>query len=198
MSDAALWPRTARAVVGRAAKQALEASGYYRRRLRRLAFPGAVTFCYHGLLDGRGESVPFGDLHVTRDVFDGHCRLIAETCDPLSLSDLQAVLAGERAMPPRPIVITFDDGYASVLELALPVLERYGLPAAVFVALIPLLGMYVVTALYMFGTLRFQNKVASWRSALIALVVVVALYAVFERAFQVSLPHGLLGEWIEG
>lgn len=80
-------------------------------------------------------------------------------------------------------------------------LRRVGalfLPAAAFVALIPLLGMYVVTALYMFGTLRFQSKVASWRAALIALVVVVALYAVFERAFQVSLPHGLLGEWIEG
>ena len=99
----------------------------------RLALPGAVTFCYHGLLDGRGESVPFGDLHVTRDVFDGHCRLIAETCDPLSLSDLQAVLAGERAMPPRPIVITFDDGFANTLENAAPVLSGAGFTSIQFI-----------------------------------------------------------------
>jgi peptidoglycan/xylan/chitin deacetylase (PgdA/CDA1 family) len=133
MTEVAAWPRSARAVVGRAAKQALEASGYYRRRLRRLTFPGVAALCYHGLLPGTGTSVPFAGLHITRDVFEGHCRLIAETCDPISLADLHAVLAGARPMPPRPVVITFDDGYASLLELALPVLERYRLPAAVFV-----------------------------------------------------------------
>jgi hypothetical protein len=67
------------------------------------------------------------------------------------------------------------------------------LPAAVFVALIPLIGMYVGSAVYLFGTLRFQSKLGVVRSAIIAVVASVALYVVFERLFQVSLPHGWLG-----
>jgi hypothetical protein len=67
------------------------------------------------------------------------------------------------------------------------------LPAAVFVALIPLIGMYVGSALYLFGTLHFQSKLGVVRSAIIAIVASVALYVVFERLFQVSLPHGWLG-----
>lgn len=71
------------------------------------------------------------------------------------------------------------------------------LPAAVYVALIPLLGMYVASAGYLFATLRFQSGLKSVRSALIAVVASVALYLVFERAFQVSLPHGWLGVWLD-
>ena len=67
------------------------------------------------------------------------------------------------------------------------------LPAALFVALIPLIGMYVGSALYLFGTLRFQSRLSMVRSSLIAVVASVALYVVFERLFQVSLPHGWLG-----
>ena len=67
------------------------------------------------------------------------------------------------------------------------------LPAALYVALIPLIGMYVGAVLYLFGTLRFQSRLPAARSALIAVVASVALYVVFERLFQVSLPHGWLG-----
>ena len=67
------------------------------------------------------------------------------------------------------------------------------LPAVLYVALIPLIGMYVGSAAYLFGTLRFQSKLSVVRSGLIAIVASVALYLVFERAFQVSLPHGWLG-----
>ncbi len=36
-------------------------------------------------------------------------------------------------LPDRPVLITFDDGYADVAEYALPVLRRYGFSAAVYV-----------------------------------------------------------------
>src|SRR3981189_292260 len=67
------------------------------------------------------------------------------------------------------------------------------LRAVLYVAVIPLLGIYVASAFYLFGTLRFQSRLSIVRSVGIALVTSVALYAVFERMFQVSLPHGLLG-----
>jgi Na+/H+ antiporter NhaC len=71
------------------------------------------------------------------------------------------------------------------------------LPAVVFVALIPLLGMYVTSALYLLGTLRLQNGLSLVRSAAVAVVVSAGLYLVFEWSFQVALPHGLLGAWLE-
>lgn len=49
---------------------------------------------------------------------------------PLSRA-LEALDAG--TLPPRALCITFDDGYRSVHDLALPVLQEFGLPATVFV-----------------------------------------------------------------
>lgn len=42
-------------------------------------------------------------------------------------------LAGEGDLPERPVLITFDDGYYSNYEYAFPILQDYGLKAAVFV-----------------------------------------------------------------
>jgi peptidoglycan/xylan/chitin deacetylase (PgdA/CDA1 family) len=42
-------------------------------------------------------------------------------------------LAHPEALPERAALITFDDGYRSVLEVALPWLERFGYPGVIFV-----------------------------------------------------------------
>lgn len=71
------------------------------------------------------------------------------------------------------------------------------LPAVVFVAVIPLIGMYVASAGYLLVTLRWQSGLSLVRSAAIAVVVAVGLYVVFDWSFQVALPHGLLGAWLD-
>ena len=71
------------------------------------------------------------------------------------------------------------------------------LPAAVYVAAIPVIGIYVASALYLLGSLRLQSGLPLLRAALIAVVAAAALSLVFERAFQVSLPHGWLGAWLD-
>jgi O-antigen/teichoic acid export membrane protein/peptidoglycan/xylan/chitin deacetylase (PgdA/CDA1 family) len=45
-----------------------------------------------------------------------------------------AALRGETALPPRSLLITFDDGWADTAEFAQPILDRFGMPALVFVA----------------------------------------------------------------
>jgi peptidoglycan/xylan/chitin deacetylase (PgdA/CDA1 family) len=122
-----------------AAKQALFNVGYYHQRLAQSEFAGVAILCYHGLRSRTDPPAPFNDLHVDLDVFDAHCRFIATACDPISLDDFRAALDGRRALPPRPVIVTFDDGYRSVLEHGLPTLERHGIPAAVFVCIEPVL-----------------------------------------------------------
>lgn len=128
-----LSPRAAVDGVRRAVKQALFGAGYYHHRLSQFAFPGVAVLCYHGIRASADEQVPFNDLHVCSEVFEAHCRLIATACNPISLDDLRAALDGGPALPARPVIVTFDDGYRSVLDCALPSLERHGIPAAVFV-----------------------------------------------------------------
>ena len=69
-------------------------------------------------------------------------------------------------------------------------------PAVVFVAAIPLIGVYLASACYMLGTLVLLHRFSLLRSLLIATSTPLALYLVFERMFQVSLPHGALGDVI--
>ena len=67
-------------------------------------------------------------VNTPPDVFEAHVRKIARDYNVVSLDD---VLSGR--LPRRALLITFDDGYRSVVEVALPILRRLGLPSAFFV-----------------------------------------------------------------
>jgi hypothetical protein len=66
------------------------------------------------------------------------------------------------------------------------------LPAAAFVGIIPWLGFYLASGAYMLGVLAVPKHLTVLRSLLIAVATPAALYVVFERMFQVTLPHGAL------
>ena len=51
----------------------------------------------------------------------------------LRLEDAVVALRGGAPLPPRAVVLTFDDGTRDLLTLALPVLRRYRFPATAFV-----------------------------------------------------------------
>ena len=51
----------------------------------------------------------------------------------IDLDELQRILDGLELGPPKPVVITFDDGDRSIEQYALPVLKRLGMRAAIMV-----------------------------------------------------------------
>lgn len=65
--------------------------------------------------------------------FRWQMELLADCFNVMSLPEALAALTSGN-VPPRAVCITFDDGYRSVHDLALPVLRRLGLPATVFVS----------------------------------------------------------------
>jgi peptidoglycan/xylan/chitin deacetylase (PgdA/CDA1 family) len=51
----------------------------------------------------------------------------------ITASHLSEALAGRATMPPRPVLLTFDDGYRDLCDFAFPALAASGLSATVFV-----------------------------------------------------------------
>jgi peptidoglycan/xylan/chitin deacetylase (PgdA/CDA1 family) len=67
-----------------------------------------------------------------RDFKEHLAAIIDSGCLPLTISDLAAGLRGERALPERPMAMTFDDGYADTVDAVHHLLDA-GIPATVYV-----------------------------------------------------------------
>jgi len=71
-------------------------------------------------------------VDTSPEEFESKLRFLAEHYTPVSLKDVIAAGDG-RAMPPRAVLVTFDDAYASVAEIAAPLCAKYNVPAVFFV-----------------------------------------------------------------
>jgi peptidoglycan/xylan/chitin deacetylase (PgdA/CDA1 family) len=120
-------------------KEVSHRTGLARRRLRHRAFPGAAVLCYHGVRTGQEtERFPIAPLHVLESELDEQLRVISGECQPVDLETLLAAVRGEKELPERAVLVTFDDGYRSMLRRAAPLLERYRVPATMFLCTGPL------------------------------------------------------------
>lgn len=84
---------------------------------------------YHGFCEGnsKGESTPDSKFIPIRE-FEEHLKVYLKYGTPMSLASL---LSQER-LPPSPIAVTIDDGYANNYDLGFPVLKKYDFPATLF------------------------------------------------------------------
>lgn len=74
-------------------------------------------------------------LSVTPGAFAEQMALLAaHGHTPLTVRQLGAAWRDRRALPERPVLVTFDDGYEGVHRHALPVLKGHGFAASVFAA----------------------------------------------------------------
>ncbi|WP_171172236.1 polysaccharide deacetylase family protein [Streptomyces sp. I05A-00742] len=82
-------------------------------------------------------------LSVSPEAFAEQMRLLdASGFVPLTAGELAARWRENRPLPPRPVLITFDDGYEGVHRHALPVLAERAFPSTVFVSTGWLRGPY--------------------------------------------------------
>jgi peptidoglycan/xylan/chitin deacetylase (PgdA/CDA1 family) len=68
--------------------------------------------------------------------------IIAGECQALTVSELVDIRTSGTELPPHPVVITFDDGFADTAEQAAPALAARGLPSTVYVTTRALVGRY--------------------------------------------------------
>jgi len=83
-----------------------------------------------------GGPAPGGSAwyHVPQPVFDAQLgQLHRDGWRFVSAESVIKALTGEERLPPQAALLTFDDGYRSLIEYAVPVLSEYRCPAVVFV-----------------------------------------------------------------
>lgn len=91
--------------------------------------PGALILLYHRVAESVHDT---HSLCVTPRHFAEHMDVLRRCARPLPLAELSEALHEGRPLPSRSVVVTFDDGYADNLFNAKPLLERYEIPATVF------------------------------------------------------------------
>ncbi len=99
-------------------------------RLAEILSPHGVVLAYHQV--GRQSPDP---LHVSvpEKLFASQMEELRRSWNPVTLDEMVGGLA-QGNLPRRSVAVTFDDGYAGVLFGALPALERWKIPATVFIS----------------------------------------------------------------
>ena len=74
------------------------------------------------------------DVNISSALFEAQMAALAEEgYTAVFPDDLAAYVYEGKALPDKPVVITFDDGYLSNYEYAWPILEKYDMKATIFV-----------------------------------------------------------------
>jgi len=88
-----------------------------------------VVLCYHRL-----EGKAGGPYSIEPALFEKHMQELKDKgIGVISMQDLLQWRAGKKNIPSKAAMITIDDGYASGMEVGLPILKKYGYPATYFV-----------------------------------------------------------------
>src|SRR5881398_2117698 len=89
-----------------------------------------IIFCYHLLVD----KIHTPWTEITPAAFEAQMKELKDRgITVISMQDLLAWKRGEKNIPPRCAVITFDDGWKSQYEVAWPIMKKYGYPFTLFI-----------------------------------------------------------------
>ncbi len=89
-----------------------------------------IIFCYHRLVD----KVRYPGTEITPAMFEQQMKMLKDRgITVISLQDLLAWRRGEKNIPPRCAVISFDDGWKSQYEVAWPIMKKLGYTFTMFI-----------------------------------------------------------------
>jgi peptidoglycan/xylan/chitin deacetylase (PgdA/CDA1 family) len=100
----------------------------------RFARAGTAILRYHSVQEDPGRVAQTIGTAIThsQDAFDRQMAILARHYHPVSLDDVLNSLQQGSRLRRKSVAVTFDDGYADNLEIAAPILAKYGIPATVY------------------------------------------------------------------
>src|SRR5437660_6928595 len=89
-----------------------------------------IIFCYHRLVD----KIRYPGTEITPAAFETQMKELKDRgITVIRLQDLLAWKRGEKNIPPRCAVISFDDGWKSQYEVAWPIMKKFGYTFTMFI-----------------------------------------------------------------
>lgn len=86
---------------------------------------------YHNLTNGSG---PVDSANLDVNIFREQMQYLHDNgYTTITPEQLQSWIDGTAQLPPKSVMITFDDGYESVYTLGYPILKQYNMKATVFI-----------------------------------------------------------------
>jgi peptidoglycan/xylan/chitin deacetylase (PgdA/CDA1 family) len=95
---------------------------------------GAIILMYHSVAAEDAAAFIEPGNRIDPRTFERQMAFLAAERRVMPLAELVDMVAAGRAFPADTVCITFDDGYRDNLTVAAPILERYRLPATLFLA----------------------------------------------------------------
>jgi len=87
------------------------------------------VLCYHRIDDGRK-----GDYTVSKETFAAHMKILADSGYHAILpAQLYDYLVYNKALPLKPVMITFDDSRVEHAAIAAPIMEKHGFRGVFFI-----------------------------------------------------------------
>jgi peptidoglycan/xylan/chitin deacetylase (PgdA/CDA1 family) len=103
------------------------------RAAGRLFPPAAVILSYHSIVEDPTRTDHILGISRDRASFEAHMKTLAQRFSPVTVGDVAEFARSGRKLPPRAVAVTFDDGFADNCEVALPILNRYEIPATFYI-----------------------------------------------------------------
>jgi peptidoglycan/xylan/chitin deacetylase (PgdA/CDA1 family) len=98
----------------------------------RLAPRSAAILMYHSVVEDPKVTDSVLGISRSRASFEAHMETLAREFSPVSMQDVGKFARDGKELPRRAVAVTFDDGFADNYEVALPILNRYGVPATIY------------------------------------------------------------------
>ncbi|MCX7697854.1 MAG: polysaccharide deacetylase family protein, partial [Candidatus Goldbacteria bacterium] len=94
------------------------------------------VLCYHKfynvdeVIDGKKKDL----FSISSEIFEEHLKFLKENgYNVISMKEYLSFLDGVGSIPDNSVIITIDDGYKSVYDIAFPLLKKYGYPATIYI-----------------------------------------------------------------
>ena len=89
-----------------------------------------IIFCYHRLVD----KIRYPGTEIKPADFEAQMKALKDRgITVIGMQDFLAWRRGEKNIPPRSAIVTFDDGWKSQYDVAWPIMKKYGYPFTMFI-----------------------------------------------------------------
>ncbi|MBS7404779.1 MAG: polysaccharide deacetylase family protein, partial [Oxalobacter sp.] len=92
--------------------------------------PSFITLCYHNVVPALGNGIIDDTAPVSQEELKTHFDWLKENgYHIISVKDVLKAKETGKPLPPKSVLLSFDDGYSSFYEIVYPMLKSYGYTA---------------------------------------------------------------------